>query len=160
MADLAASVVHKTQARGRNAAQIANGVTLYEGALVGLEAGYLNHWADGANDVFWGVLLGPGIGLAVGAALTGNTSATPPPEGQVDTSGVVLMHLDSVAGQVATTIANQGDLVYCATSNTDDMTLVASGHTHPIGWISRWRATDDIDVQLFTPAEMLAQATA
>ena len=160
MADLAANSFIETRPRaGRDAGRIADGVTLYAGALVGLESGLVNHWADGANDVFLGIVLG-GDDRAGDGIIIGETSDTLPPEAHIDTSGVVLMHLDSVAGQGATTIANQGDLVYCATSNPDDMTLVSSGHTHPIGFVLRWRATDDIDVQLFTPAEMLAQATA
>ena len=44
MADLAASTVHKTRPRGgMDSYIIADGVTLYEGALVQAQSGYLNH---------------------------------------------------------------------------------------------------------------------
>lgn len=158
MADLTAHKEHKTRPRaGRDAFPIANGVTLYAGALVGLESGYLNHWADGANDVFLGMMQG-GYDRAGDGVLTGATADTPDPEGYVDTSGVILRKLASVGDTPAQ--AKVGDLVYCNTSNTDDMTLNSSGMTHPIGWVVRYRSATDIDVQLFTPAEMLAQATA
>lgn len=160
MADLAAHTIIKTRPRaGRDSFVIADTITLYVGALVGLEGGYLNHWADGANDVFMGVVLG-GDDRGKDGILLGETSDVPPPEARVNTEGVVLMHLDSVAAQTTLSEANLGDLVYCGTSNTDDMTLVSSGRNHPIGWIVRFRSATDVDVQLFTPSEMLAQATA
>ena len=158
MADLAANQIHETRPRSGYATYpIANGVTLYPGALVSLEGGYLNHYADGANDVFVGVCLGDAIGISPGAALPGNTSGTPIPEARVDESGVTLMHLD-VAG--TPTQAKVGDLVYSATSNVADMTLTIGSLNHPIGYVSRFYGTDDIDVTLFTPSEFLAQATA
>ena len=159
MADLAASTIHKTQSRsGYNAYPIADGITLYPGALVALEGGYLNHYADGATDVFVGIVLGDAVGISPGGALTGDTTASPVPEARVDQSGVTLMHLASVAG--TPTQAKVGDLVYCSTSNTDDMTLTEVGRTHPVGYLSKFRSATDVDVTLFTPAEMLAQATA
>lgn len=155
MADQAANVVHKTQNRGgTNAYPIANGVTLYPGTLVSLEGGYLNHWADGANDVLIGVVAGDAIGISPGSALTGDTSASVVPEARVDESGVTLMHLDSVGG--TPTQAKVGDYVYGATSNSDDLTLDATGATNPVGYLSRFRSATDVDVTLFTPAEFLA----
>lgn len=159
MADPSARTIHKTSPRGGTGAyKIANGVTLFEGALVSLEGGYLNFWADGANDVFLGIVTGPALGISPGGALTGDTSATVVPEARVDISGVTLMHLDSVGN--ITDETDQGDLVYSQFGNTDDMTTDATGRTHPIGYIERVRSTTDVDVTLFTPAEMLAQATA
>jgi hypothetical protein len=159
MTDVAAHTILKTRPRaGRDAFAIADGVTLYAGTLVQLEGGFLNHWDDSA-DKFQGILIG-GKDRAKDGVIIGETDDTPDPEGYVDTSGVVLMHLDSVAGQGATTIADQGNLIYCGDSNTDSMTTVASGNTDPIGFIIRWTSTTDIDVQLFTPAEFLAQQTA
>lgn len=159
MADLGANRVHKTSPRsGYDAYPIANGVTLYPGALVALEGGYLNHWADGANDVFVGIALGDAVGISPGAALTGNTSASPIPEARVDQSGVTLMHLDSVGG--TPTQAKVGDLVYSADSDTDSITLTIGALNHPIGYMSKFRSATDVDITLFTPAEMLAQATA
>lgn len=158
MADVTARKTLATKTRsGRSAYPIANGETLYEGALVGLEAGYLNHYADGANDVFVGIVLGDALGISPGAALTGNTSATPVPEARVDDSGVTLVGLDSVGG--TPTAAKVGDVVYCGSSNTDDITLTATGRNHPIGYMSAFRAADDVDITLFTPTECLAQIT-
>lgn len=159
MADLGANRIHKTQPRsGYGSYPIANGVTLYPGALVSLEGGYLNHYADGANDVFVGIVLGDALGISPGGALTGDTSASPVPEARVDQSGVTLMHLDSVGN--ITDQTDVGDVVYCGTSNTDDMTTDSTARTHPIGYVAAVRSTTDVDVTLFTPAEMLAQATA
>lgn len=159
MVDVTTSKVHKTQPRSGYASYpIADGVTLYPGALVGLEGGYLNHYADGANDVFVGVVIGDALGISPGAALTGDTSATPVPQARVDQSGVTLMHLASVDGTPSQ--AKVGDVVYCGTSNVDDITLTVGSRLHPIGYLSAFRSTSDVDVTLFTPAEMLAQATA
>lgn len=136
---------------------IADGVTVYVGALVGLESGYCNHWADGANDVFLGIVTG-GKDRGRDGILLGETSDTPDPHAFIDVSGVTLMNLDSVDG--TPTQAKVGDLVYSSTSNTDDIDLQSSGHTHPIGWLSYFRSATDVDVTLFTPEEHLAQANA
>lgn len=152
-------VVHKTSPRsGYNSYPIANGVTLTPGDLVSLEGGYLNEWADGANDVFVGIVIGDALGISPGGALTGNTGVTPVPEARVDQSGVTLMHLDSVGG--TPTQANVGDLVYSADENVASITLTIGALNHPIGYMSKFRSATDVDVTLFTPAEMLAQATA
>jgi len=157
MADVTARATRRSHpAGGVMSAPIADGVTVYEGMLVALEAGYANHWADGANDVFAGVLLG-GDDRANDGILLGETADSPVPEARIDISGVTLMHLDILG---TPTQAVVGDLVYCGTSNPADMTTNSSGRTHPIGWLSRFRSATDVDVTLFTPSEMLAQATA
>lgn len=159
MADATANTTHTTKPRGgRRAYVIANGVTVYAGMLASLEGGYLNHWADGANDVFVGIVLGEGDGILAGAAMTGDTSATPPPEVRCDESGVTLEGLSTVGG--TPTAAKVGDLVYSADSSVSSITLDNTGRTHPIGYMSRFRSATDVDVVLFTPTEMLAQATA
>lgn len=152
MADVTANKVLETKPRaGRDAYQIANAVTLYEGALVGLEAGFLNHWADGATDVFLGILIGGDDRLNDGVII-GNTSDAKPPEGFVNTEGPILMHLDSVAG--TPTQAKVGDPVFSATSNTDDITLT-KGSNKAIGRMVRFRSATDVDVQLFTMWEFI-----
>ena len=159
MADLAVNTVLKTQPRsGYNSYPIANGITLYPGALVSLEGGYVNHYADGAADVLLGICLGDALGITPGAALTGNTSGTPVPEARVDQSGATIMHIP-VAGTA--TQAKVGDLVYCADSNVGaNVTLTIGALNHPIGYLSKFRSVSDCDITLFTPSEMLAQATA
>ncbi len=158
MSDLAVTQIPVSRPRGgRDAAPMADGVTLYAGALVALESGFVNHWADGANDVFMGILLG-GKDRARDGVLIGETDDSPDPEAYVNTSGVTLMHLDSVADTPSQ--AKVGDYIYCSTSNTDDMTLESSGATHPIGLLTRFRTTTDVDVTLFSMMEHASQAIA
>lgn len=160
MADQAVKVVRETRRdAGRDSFPIANGVTVYEGMFASIESGYLNHWADGANDVFLGLVLG-GDDRAKDGALTGATSDAVPPEARVDTSGCILMHLASVAGQSTLTQTSLGAPVYCSTSNPDDLTTVSSGHTNPVGFICRFRSATDIDVKLFSWGEFMAQRIA
>lgn len=155
MGDLSATFMHKTRGSTRQSAPIANTVTLYEGCLVGFEGGYANHWADGAADVFAGIVLGPGVGIDPGAALLGATSATPIPEVSIDTSGVTLMHLASVDG--TPTQAKVGDIVYGNGSDPADLNLAAvTANNTPVGWLSYFRSATDVDVTLFTPSEFLA----
>jgi hypothetical protein len=140
------------------AEKIANGVTLIEGSLVGLEGGYLNHWADGANDVFVGIVSGPGIGItgttAAGApaAITGNTSGSPIPEAKVIT-GVILMGLTVLD---TPTQAKVGDLVYLTDSDYVNLTLEGSTPINAVGWMCRYTSATDQEVRLFTPTEFIA----
>jgi len=150
MADLGARTVHKTAPRGgRNSYRITDGVTLYEGAFVQAESGYLDHWDETGQ--FLGILLA-GDDRAGDGVIIGETSDSVPPEGRVDESGVTLMHM-AVAGTV--TIADVGALVYCADSNPANMTKTDTTNP-PIGRLVRVRSASDCDVQLFTPTEWLA----
>ena len=158
MADVTAHTILETRPRsGRDAFPITDGVTAYAGMLVGIQGGHANHWADGANDVFAGLSLG-GDDRAGDGILTGETSDSPDPQLFVDTSGVTLMHLTTVDN--TPTQAAVGDYVYCESSNTDDIDMLSTLHTSPIGWLIRYRTASDVDVQLVTPTEFLAQATA
>jgi len=142
MADLTADTVHKTYPRaGRVSFTVANGVTLYAGALVGINAGgYLAKWADTAGHKFAGVLL---------AGAVGNTSATPPVEGRVDTSGLTIK--GALVASLAVTDVNA--LVYCTTDNPADFSLSAGSNTKAVGWVSRYISSGVGDVTLFTPEE-------
>jgi hypothetical protein len=166
MADLSADLEVTTQGNGELfTAVIADAVTLYHGCLVGIEGGYANHWADGANDVLGGILVGGETTLVSDAeALLGDiTPATgrTAPRVRIE-EGAILTGLDGVlnASDGALTIANVGDIVYCPSSNVADMTLNSSGHTHPVGFVDDFRSATDVDVKLFTRAEQLAQITA
>lgn len=142
---------------------IADGVTLYLKQLVSLESGYLNHWADGANDRFVGILYDGDRRDPLTDAILGETSDSPPPEGRCYTDGVTLMHLDSVLdtdGAATLSQADVGKFVYCGTSNPDDMTLATTGNTHPIGILKRVRSATDVDVKLFSMMESAAQQLA
>lgn len=149
MADLSARTIHKTRPPGASSYIIADGVVLYEGALVQAQSGYLNHWDETGQ--FLGLLVG-GDDRARDGVLTGETSDTPPPEGYVDESGVVLMHM-AVAG--SPTQADVGALIYCADSDPANMTKTDTTNP-PIGRLVRFRSASDCDVQLFTPGEWLA----
>ena len=154
MADQAVDVIHKTRASDRQSGPITNAVTLYEGALVGFQGGYVNHFANGATDVFAGICLGPGIGIDPGAALLGATSSTPIPEVRIDTSGVTLMHLASVDGTPSQ--AKVGNVVYAHSSNVEDLDLTADTTIYePVGWLSYFRSTTDVDVTLFSASEYI-----
>src|SRR5210317_1315422 len=109
MADATAKKIHKTRPNaGVGSYVIADGVTLFEGQLVQLQSGYLNHWDKTGK--FLGILVG-GDDRAGDGVIIGETSDTQPPEGRVNESGVVLMHV-AVAG--TPTQADVGNLVYCA----------------------------------------------
>jgi hypothetical protein len=150
MADQSTKKILKTQPRaGMHAYRIANGVTLYEGQLVQLESGYLNHWDETGQ--FLGILIG-GASRANDGVIIGETSDAIPPEGYVDESGLILMHV-AVGG--TPTIADVGALVWCADSDTANLTKTDTTDP-PVGRLVRFRSVTDCDVQLFTPTEWLA----
>lgn len=145
MANLTADTIHETRPRaGRDSYTVDDGVTLYAGALVGVDAsGYLDKWADTVGHEFQGILLEGAVG---------DTSASPPVEGRVDTSGVTLPN-------VAVASAVQGSvnaLVYSSTDNPADFVLSATTNVAAVGWVKRFRSAGFADVTLFTPEEHLA----
>lgn len=122
---------------------VANGITIYGGALVGIVAsGYADYWDNIATT------------RAVGVAqdeVTGDTSATPEPRVEVS-------HGDEIVADVtgADDIGDVGALVYCQDGNPDSMTLTAA--TSPaIGIITEWESASRQYVRLFTPAELEAK---
>lgn len=150
MADQSAKAVRKTKPRsGVGSYRIADGVTLYEGQLVQLESGYLNHWDETGK--FLGILIG-GADRAGDGVILGETSDSVPPEGRVDESGVTLCNM-AVAGTV--TIADVGALVYCADSDPANFTKTDTTNP-PVGRIKRVISAGVADVELFTPTEWLA----
>jgi len=159
MADNAANVVHEVSEAGRQSHVIADAVVLPVGSLVQLESGFANHWDETGSFLGLAINGNPPDGRAADGVHTGETSDDVPPEMTVDTSGVTLKHLDSVAGTPAQ--AKVGDLVFSATSNTDDMTMTDTTNP-PVGYLSRFVTTTDVDVTLFTPeahAAGIADAT-
>jgi len=147
MSNLAANTTVATADRGKKAYVVKNSETIYAGALVGtVAAGHLDHWADTAANSFEGILL---------AKAVGNTSASPPVNGEVDTSGRLMLSA-AVAG--ATTIAANNAYVYCASDNPADMTLTRTTNVGAIGRVARWIESGICDVALFTPTEYLAHA--
>lgn len=154
MADLTVKTLHKTRPnKGRASYIIADGVVLVPGDLVQLQGGYLNHWdGTGSAQPFIGICL-EGDDRAGDGVLTGATGDDKPPEARVDESGVVLMHLSSVAG--TPTQAKVGALVYCTDSDPDSMTMTDAADD-VVGWLKTFRSSTDVDVQLFTPSEHMA----
>jgi len=145
-----AKKIHKTRPNaGVSSYVIADGVTLYEGQLVQLKAGYLDHWDKTGQ--FVGILVG-GDDRAGDGVIIGETSDTPPPEGRVNESGVILMHV-AVGG--TPTIADVGALIYCNDSDVANLTKTDAANA-VVGRLVRFRSASDCDVQLFTPAEHLA----
>lgn len=161
MADVTAHADTKYAPRGDSMSfVIEDAVTLYRMALVGIQAGYANHWADGANDLFAGVAFqGDDHARAATAdagTLTGDTDhARGAPEVVVLTGGVTLKHLDSVLDEANAALAatDVGRIVYATSSNTDDIGMSSSSRNHPVGFISRWRSATDVDVTLFSIGE-------
>ena len=145
-----AKKIHKTRPNaGVSSYVIADGVTLYEGQLVQLKSGYLDHWDKTGQ--FVGILVG-GDDRAGDGVIVGETSDTPAPEGRVNESGVILMHV-AVGG--SPTIADVGGLIYCNDSDVANLTKTDAANA-VVGRLVRFRSASDCDVQLFTPAEHLA----
>lgn len=145
MSNLTAATLKVAYPRGESMSFVVkDATTLYAGALVGLDAnGFLDNMADTAGLKFVGVLL---------ETVTGATSATPVPEGRVDTSGVTLQNV-AIAGTFV-----QADLnspIYATTGNPADCTKTATTNTKGIGWASRFRSAGFGDITLFTPSEHL-----
>lgn len=143
MADLTVNTLHDTAPKPTRASFVVkNATALVGGTLVGVEAaGFLVNWGpDTAGHYFLGMLL---------ADATGNTSATPPVEGRVNTEGLVIRNV-TVASLVQ---ADVGTLVYCGTNNPADFTLTAQTNVKAVGWVSRFISAGRGDVTLFTPSE-------
>ena len=164
MADLTATAQNSSRPRaGVDSFPITNAEVLYVGALVQLSSGYAAEWDDaGAGSTFMGVVTagstkGSTAAVARLNGFTGDTSLSPLPHCEVDTSGVVLTGL-TVLG--TPTQAKVGDLIYSADGDPASITLDSSGRTDPIGWMIRYTTATDQDVQLFTPTEHLVQQTA
>ena len=138
----------KPRATGK-AFPITDAITIGLGALVQLEAGYLNHWDETGG--FQGILINGDSRLDDGV-IVGNTTDTPPPEGRVDVSGATIYGL-TIAG--TPTQAKVGDLVYSADSDLASVTFTDTTNP-PIGWCSRYTSATDQDLTLFTPEEHAA----
>ena len=145
MANLTLDKIHLHSDRGgRDSYVISNGVQLFAGALVGTNAaGFLDKWSDTVGHKFEGILL---------EGATGNTSASPPVEGRVNTSGPLLRN----ATVASLAQVNVNDLVYCATDNVADFSLSAATNVKAVGRVKRFVSSGVGDVQLFTPFEHAA----
>jgi len=120
---------------------LTNGVTVYAGALVGVDdsTGYAVEWADTANYIFAGVALRQAVG---------DTSASPVVDVDVNCGGMLLKKI-AVTGVSA--ITNVGDKVYATDDNT--FTTSATSNVQEIGIITRWYSSTTCDVQLYSLAQ-------
>lgn len=142
MGALTANLISETKPRGgRNSYVVKDGVTIYAGSLVNIDAdGYMDKHADTADLRFIGIAL---------TTVTGDTDASPATEIRVDESGVTLMKA-TVASAVQ---ASVNSLVHCITDNPADLTLVAGSNIKAVGVVTRFHEAGIADVELFTPTE-------
>lgn len=151
MADRSVNKIYESKRADRLAVPIANGVTLPIGTLVQEESGFANHY-DGTNNLL-GIVLG-GENVNSDGEPVGNTSLTPDPAVDVDTSGPVITGI-AVAGSTVV-----GAFVYCNDSDLDNATITQPTTDAPIGIIVGWRSATDADVKLFSYVEHLLGRTA
>lgn len=147
MANLTAQVIHRTTQTNYRSYVVADGVALFGGSLVGVNAaGFLAKWADTAGHRFVGILK---------ENVTGATAALPPVEGMVlSEPGLTILN----AAVASLTQADVNALVFCATDNPADFSLAASTNVKAVGWVSRFRAAGVGDVTLFDPEAHIALA--
>lgn len=139
---LTADAFYETSVRGLEATPAANTVQIFAGALVAINAaGFATNWGDVAGNTFAGLNT---------RDVTGDTAATPPPEAEVNVSGI---HLKKVSVATVASQADCGALVHATDENT--LTLVAGANVDAIGQITRYYQGTICDVRLFIPAEYL-----
>jgi len=140
---LSADVIYESASDQIQSVPAVNGDILYAGALIGIDsAGYAAPWADTTNYNFAGVCM---------KQVTGDTSASPVPEANINTSGMILK---KVTVPNASSQTDVGILCYATDDNT--LTLSSTSNVNAIGRVSRWYQSTTCDVDLFTPTEYLA----
>lgn len=152
---LTANTFYKVgQDRSVLALRVKDAEVIYAGAAIALggpghaSAGYaFNFVADVTNTIF--------VGWAL-EAVTGDTSATEPPEVKLDIGGRLFENL-AVSG-LAGTIADVGKPVYMSDNGTFTVTAPTTGQERPlIGYITRAISATRVDVLSLSFAELLAQ---
>lgn len=140
---LTANSIPTTAARGLEAEVVANTTVIFGGAIVAItSAGFATNWADTAGNVLAGLAEGPA---------TGDTSATPPTEITINTSGPIVKNV-AVVGSTGQT--DVGALCFASDENTYD--LSATSNVKAVGAVTRYYSGTNCDVRLFTPAEYQA----
>jgi len=140
---LSADVIYTSASDVVQSVPAVNGDVLYAGALIGINsAGYAAPWDDVANMMFIGVCM---------KQVTGDTSASPVPEANINTSGMILKK--ATIGN-ASSQTDVGILCYATDDNT--FTLSSTSNVNAIGRVSRWYSSTTCDIDLFTPTEYMA----
>ena len=140
---LSADVIYESASDQIQSVPAVNGDVLYAGALIAIDsAGYAAPWADPTNYNFIGVCM---------KQVTGDTSASPVPEANVNTSGMILKK--ATIGN-ASSQTDVGILCYATDDNT--FTLSSTSNVNAIGRVSRWYSSTTCDIDLFTPTEYMA----
>lgn len=134
---------------GQNSYIVKNGIKIYHGALVGTDpnSGYLQNWQQSSGTIRFKGLAMPRGARSTDGSVTGDTSATPKPECEVNESGVILEGI-SVTGATQLFV---GEPVYATDNNT--FTVSATTNVGAVGTLVGFRSSSDCDVQLHTPGE-------
>ncbi len=146
----------KTKPTGRQRRKsipVVNGDIVYHGALVGSLAGYAVPWADTAGIIFQGISMGGNArnGSTNRAEVTGDTTASIPPEVDVDIAVEVLQ----VPVTAASTIADVDKPVWGVGDDAYTITDPSS-NTTPIGVITRFNSATSFDILLYAPEDYQA----
>ena len=140
---LTADSTPTTCERGLEAEVVANTTQIFAGAIVAItSAGFATNWADTAGNVMGGL-------AEVGA--TGDTSASPPTEISLNTSGPIFKNV-AVTGSTGQT--DVGALCFATDENT--FNLAASTNVKAVGAVTRYYSGTNCDVRIFTPSEYQA----
>lgn len=137
---------------------VANGVTIYMGAFVGIanvsfvttaRRGYAIPWENTAN-IEWGGIAEPTIDITASNTVVGDTSATPPDEVSCEGGELILLS-HAVTGAAAQ--SDVGRAVYG--SNDNDLTIT-SNNTTRIGEIESWITSTTCHVRILGRTAWLA----
>lgn len=133
--------------------RVANGVTIYLGAFVGLanvsfvpytaKRGYAIPWENTANVEWLGLATGSPFDLSVSNTVVGNTSGEPVPEVSVETGEFIIVQA-TVTGVSAQ--SDVGKAVYA--SNDNDLTLT-QGNTSRMGEVEYWHSSTSCNVRVY-----------
>jgi len=153
-----AYVIGDTRNRGLESYVAKTGESVFAGALVGLNAGYLIPWVDAGTTSGTNAFLGVAViteydtdkDVEDFVVVGDGTLAVP-----VNTEGFIIDKLD-LSVESTITIANVGNVVYCQTDNIADIQLAligASSKSDPVGTIVHFSTGEIVDIRLFTPNE-------
>lgn len=138
--------------RDRSAASLAvpvkNAAVTYAGGQGALAAGYAKPFAGAAGEIAAGRFIKDG-------SVTGNTSATPPPEASLAVEDYVLESVP-VAGASAQTDLGKVVFVNSTDNIKTDLTLTRPTRGQPAGIIVRYKSATSFDVLMFGLKTMLA----